>query len=126
MDAVDTQLREIGLDGGAQLGGFLRSGDRNGPSDTAPAHLADDDQIVGVWRQSGSDSAVHFAVGVERRGVDVVHAEFDRPAQDRRGLVGRRRLRLELHRAIADAGDLELADAAMTARCHWMRHHAPG
>ena len=80
------------------------------PVDAPRADLADDDEVVaGTGAERGPDAAVHLAVRVERRGVDVVDAELDGAAQQGDGVLGRRRLRLELHGAVADPGDLELS-----------------
>ena len=87
------------------------------------ADLADDDEVVGVGGQRRADPAVHLAGAVERRGVDVVDAEFDGATQHRGGVVGRR---LEqLHGAVADAGNRGRADAADTAGVWFVCHGAP-
>ena len=79
----------------------------------ARTDLADDDEVVGVGRQRLADPAVHLAGAVERCGVDVVDAEFDRAAQHGDRVVERR---LEqLHGAVADAGDRVGADAGRAA-----------
>src|SRR6202012_4815860 len=73
-----------------------------------------------VGRQRFADPAVHLAGAVERCGVDVVDAEFDRAAQ-RRDRVVERGLE-QLHRAIADAGHRVGADAAGAAEGWLVRH----
>ncbi|OBJ07769.1 hypothetical protein A5624_21705 [Mycobacterium sp. 1482292.6] len=86
--------------------------------------LADDDEVVGVGGQCRVDPAVHLAGSVERRGVDVVDAQFDRATQHRGRVVGGRRLE-QLHGAVAHAGDGGHAQSADAAGPGLVCHGAP-
>ena len=80
------QGAQVGLHAGAQLGGRLR-GYPAAAVGTLRPHLGDDGQIVGVRMEGFADQLVRHVRAVVLRGVDVVDAEIDRPAQYPQRLV---------------------------------------
>ena len=108
-ELLDAERAEVVLDAGAQLGRLSapaasRPGRRDG------ADLGDQHQVVGVRVQGLADQRVGDVGAVVLRGVDVVDAELDGPAEhgDRRVVVARRPEDAgagELHGAEADASD---------------------
>src|SRR5690242_275833 len=98
---------------------MLGQGQRHRRVDAPGADLADDDEVIRVRVQGGTDVLVDGRVAVERGGVEVVDAKLYGAPQD-----GARRCRvqlLELHRAVPDPGDLvrsECDGAAGALRGH--------
>ena len=109
--AVGPQGAQILLDAGPQVVGLLR----RKPCPvviTTRADLADQGQIGGVGVQGLVDEFVGDVGAVELRGVDVVDAQFDGPAQhgERLVAVARRAEHAgtgQLHGAETDASDME-------------------
>jgi hypothetical protein len=110
VEVITAELAQVLLDLAAQLrgrGGFLPL-----PGSVAGrADLGRDDQIVGVGRQCAVDQLIRGTQRreVERGGVDVVHAQFHRPAQDpdRTAAVDRRPIRVSLHPVAGQAHHAE-------------------
>ena len=110
---VDAQRCEVDLDVAAQLVGLVR-GQPAALIVAAGAHLADECEVVRVGMERLADEFVGHVGSVELRGVDVVDAEFDGPAQhgDRLIVVAGRAEDSgsgELHRTETDAENREVA-----------------
>ena len=104
---------QVLLDVGAQFVGFL-CGVPVALLVTARADLADQSQVGRIRVERLADEFVGHIRAVELRGVDVVDAEVDGPAQDgERFIVVARRAEDaragKLHGAVADATDMERA-----------------
>lgn len=114
VDRVDAEVAQVVLDRRAQLVGAQCLGPaalRRPPG----AHLGDDDQLLRIGVQRLADELVDHVRAVVVAGVDVVHAQLDRPPEDgdRLGAVGRRAHHVrarELHRAVAEAEDGAVAE----------------
>ena len=118
-------MAQIVVDRGAQLGGPLRGRQvYRAAGGVGGADLADDEQVLPVGRKRLADPAVDLAAGVKGRGVDVVDAEFDGAAQHR-CRVGRGWRLIELHRAVADAGNRHRSDPAEATGVWFVCHGAP-
>src|SRR4029077_2573610 len=108
IDLLHLEASQVGLDPGAQLVGPLR-GDPAALPVTLSADLGDQDQVLWVWMERSMDQLIGDVGAVILGRVDVVDAELDGPAQQRkgRGPIARRsqhtRTR-QLHGAVADSG----------------------
>ncbi len=108
-EPLDPERAEVVLDTGPQVGGGL-GGHPAALGVADGADLGDQHQVVGVGVQGLADQRVRDVGTVVLGGVDVVHAELDRPPEhgDRGVVVARRPEDAragELHRAEADAVD---------------------
>ena len=95
-----SRRKSAGSDSGSQAPGLVAS----------PAYLADQREVLRVRMQRLPDELVGHVGTVELGGVDVVHAEFDRPPQHGQRFVAITRRSehagpRKLHRAEAHTGD---------------------
>ena len=125
------QRAEVVLHPDAQLGRTLCAAARRPAPSRRRADLGDELQVLGVRIQRLADQIVHDVGAVVLRGVDVVHAEFDRAPQHRANAVriARRPEHAgagELHRAEADAVDGLVANEGCLVHAHSLRREGRG
>ena len=84
--------------------GPLRQAQRQAPAWVGVGADLGDDQDAVFRAQGFADHRVGEAEAVELGGIHVIHAQLDRAAQQRDGLVAVAAQALELERAVADAG----------------------